>query len=57
MGPMRPATAFAAGPRESGQLERTVLVEANLYGSLGLTGHGHRTDWAVLLGLTGELPD
>ena len=32
-------------------------MEANLYGSLALTGHGHGTDRAVLLGLSGELPD
>ena len=29
----------------------------NLYGSLALTGQGHATDHAVLLGLTGARPD
>jgi L-serine dehydratase len=57
MGPMRAASAFAAGLRDSGTLERTVRVEANLYGSLALTGLGHGTDRAVLLGLSGEQPD
>ncbi len=28
-----------------------------LFGSLALTGHGHQTDRAVLLGLSGEAPD
>jgi len=54
---MRAAAAFAAGLREQGLIEKTTRVEANLYGSLALTGHGHGTDRAVLLGLSGELPD
>ena len=57
VGPMRAAAAFASGLRDSGMLEKTARVEANLYGSLALTGHGHGTDRAVLLGLSGELPD
>src|SRR5262245_28639470 len=32
-------------------------VRADLYGSLALTGRGHATDKAVLLGLSGERPD
>jgi len=32
-------------------------VRADLYGSLALTGAGHGTDKAILLGLMGELPD
>jgi L-serine dehydratase len=57
VGPMRAAAAFAAGLRESGMLAMTARVEANRFGSLALTGHGHGTDRAVLLGLGGELPD
>src|ERR1041384_2565686 len=57
VGPMRAAAAFAARLRESSLLEKTARVEANLYGSLALTGHGHGTDRAVMLGLSGELPD
>ena len=57
VGPMRAAAAFAAGLRESGLLQNLARVEANLYGSLALTGRGHGTDRAVLLGLSGELPD
>jgi L-serine dehydratase len=41
-----------------GRIARADLrVEANLYGSLALTGCGHGTDRAVLLGLSGKLPD
>ena len=57
VGPMRAAAAFASGIREGGLLEKTARVKANLYGSLALTGHGHGTDRAVLLGLSGERPD
>ena len=57
MGPMRAAAAFASFLRQNGLLERVARVQANLYGSLALTGHGHGTDRAVLLGLSGELPD
>jgi L-serine dehydratase len=57
VGPMRAASAFASTLRDSGQLPNTARVEANLYGSLALTGHGHGTDRAILLGLSGELPD
>ena len=32
-------------------------VKVELFGSLALTGHGHQTDRAVLLGLSGEAPD
>jgi len=57
VGPMRAAAAFAASLGNSGLLEKTARVEVNLYGSLALTGHGHGTDRAILLGLSGELPD
>ena len=43
--------------RDRGLLARTARVEADLYGSLALTGKGHATDRAVLLGLSGERPD
>src|SRR5262249_1130586 len=33
------------------------LVRAELFGSLGATGHGHGSDKAVLLGLAGEDPE
>lgn len=38
-------------------LERTARVRVELYGSLALTGLGHGTDRAILLGLSGEKPD
>ena len=32
-------------------------IQTELYGSLGLTGRGHATDRAIVLGLLGEQPD
>ncbi len=57
VGPMRAAGRFTAGLRESGAFLRTERVLAELYGSLALTGIGHGTDRAVLLGLAGETPE
>jgi len=57
VGPMRAAAAFASGLGHSGLLEKTARIEVHLYGSLALTGRGHGTDRAILLGLSGELPD
>ena len=56
MGPMRAARAFVMELQEHGVLERVERVQATLYGSLALTGKGHGTDRAVLLGLMGEQP-
>jgi L-serine dehydratase len=57
MGPMNAARAFVADLVEQGLIERTARVGVQLYGSLALTGLGHCTDRAVLLGLEGHRPD
>jgi L-serine dehydratase len=57
MGPMRAAADFACGLGTHKEAARVTRVLAELYGSLALTGHGHGTDRAILLGLSGELPD
>src|ERR1700723_4243387 len=56
VGPMVAARMFAQGLREDGLLPRVQTVRVVLYGSLGLTGKGHGSDKAVLLGLEGEQP-
>jgi L-serine dehydratase len=56
MGPMNAARRFAGQLAERGLLERTAQVGVQLYGSLALTGKGHCTDRAVLLGLEGFDP-
>jgi L-serine dehydratase len=38
-------------------LNRVARLQVTLYGSLAFTGRGHGTDKAVMLGLSGELPD
>ncbi len=56
MGPMRAACRFARGLEEAGQLDHVARVRVDLYGSLALTGMGHATDRAILLGLAGYEP-
>jgi L-serine dehydratase len=56
MGPMRAACRFAQGLATRGELERVARIQVDLYGSLALTGLGHATDRAVLLGLAGNEP-
>lgn len=57
VGPMRAARRFAEELAQSDLLGRVVSVTVELYGSLALTGKGHGTDGAVLLGLLGEHPE
>jgi L-serine dehydratase len=57
VGPMRAARTFVTGLEEASQLACTAGVRVELYGSLALTGKGHGTDRAVLLGLMGETPE
>ncbi|MBX9299309.1 L-serine ammonia-lyase [Chromobacterium piscinae] len=57
VGPMRAARQFISRLEKDGQLDATVRVSAEMFGSLGATGKGHGTDVAVLLGLQGEQPD
>ncbi|MGA8086444.1 MAG: L-serine ammonia-lyase [Terracidiphilus sp.] len=56
MGPMRAACRFARELERKGEVGRVNRVEVRLYGSLALTGMGHGTDRAVLLGLSGNEP-
>src|ERR1700748_3517764 len=54
MGPMRAARTFLLELEARDLLAPTVELHAELYGSLALTGKGHGTDRAVMLGLLGE---
>ncbi|MGA5442563.1 L-serine ammonia-lyase [Streptomyces griseoincarnatus] len=56
VGPMRAARMFARRLRNEDLLDSVASVRAELYGSLGATGHGHGTPKAVLLGLEGDSP-
>jgi L-serine dehydratase len=57
VGPMRAARTFVTGLDADGVLGEVGSVKAELFGSLGATGHGHGSGPAVLLGLEGEQPE
>lgn len=57
LGPWRAAERFLAELRENNQLANVERVKVDLYGSLSLTGKGHATDLAVMLGLSGQNPE
>ena len=58
VGPMRAAARFVERwLDDAGTLARVARVRVELYGSLALTGRGHGTDKAVMLGLEGHWPD
>lgn len=56
VGPMRAARRFCDLLASNELLRRCKRVIVELYGSLALTGHGHATDIAILMGLSGESP-
>ncbi|RYZ73247.1 MAG: L-serine ammonia-lyase, partial [Lysobacteraceae bacterium] len=58
VGPMRAAARFVARwLQEPGRLDEVARIRAEVFGSLALTGRGHGTDKAVLMGLEGYLPN
>lgn len=57
LGPWRAAERFLGELRAENTLQKTIRVKVDLYGSLSLTGKGHATDLAVMLGLSGQDPE
>ena len=57
VGPMRAAKRFVERVEREGRMEALARIEATLFGSLAMTGKGHGTDKAVLMGLEGETPE
>lgn len=57
VGPMNAGKAFIDELSTSGLLSQTKRLVVDLYGSLSLTGKGHATDVAVIMGLAGNSPD
>lgn len=55
VGPMRAALDFIEGLADQGLKPDRIAVE--LFGSLALTGEGHATDRALILGLAGHRPE
>lgn len=57
LGPWRAAQSWIKKLKEFNSFEQIHTVKIDLYGSLSLTGKGHATDLAVLLGLSGTDPE
>lgn len=57
VGPMRIARRFVRALAKRGLVERTARIAVELQGSLALTGVGHGTVDATILGLAGFAPD
>jgi len=58
VGPMRAAARFVEHHlAEAGRLQDVARIRAEVFGSLALTGRGHGTDKAVLMGLEGHWPN
>ncbi|ORY97966.1 L-serine ammonia-lyase [Syncephalastrum racemosum] len=57
VGPMRAAKIFINDLKEHKVLERVHTLRVDMFGSLALTGAGHGTPDAILMGIEGETPD
>ena len=57
LGPWRAAELFLKELRDQILIPKIDRVKVDLYGSLSLTGKGHATDLALMLGLSGQDPE
>jgi L-serine dehydratase len=57
LGPWRAAERFLAELKTENLFQNTIRIKVALFGSLSLTGKGHATDSAILLGLSGQDPE
>ncbi|WP_428614064.1 serine dehydratase beta chain, partial [Shewanella sp.] len=57
VGPMKAAKGFVDDLRQRGELLNITSVKVDIYGSLSLTGKGHHTDSAIIMGLAGNSPE
>lgn len=57
VGPMKAGKEFVDLLAEKNLLSSVSRVVVDVYGSLSLTGKGHATDIAIIMGLAGNLPD
>jgi L-serine dehydratase len=57
LGPWRAAEAFLKELEKASVFNKITKLRVDLYGSLSLTGKGHATDYAVMLGLSGADPE
>jgi L-serine dehydratase len=57
LGPWRAAERFLGELRANTKFELVNYIKVDLFGSLSLTGKGHATDLAIMLGLSGQDPE
>ncbi|MGF1557132.1 L-serine ammonia-lyase [Paucihalobacter sp.] len=57
LGPWRAAERWIKELKVSGHFDKVENIKVDLFGSLSLTGKGHATDYAVMLGLSGANPE
>jgi L-serine dehydratase len=57
LGPWRAAERFLGELRNQNLIQTINRIRVDLYGSLSLTGKGHATDLAIMLGLSGQNPE
>jgi len=57
LGPWRAAERWIKELKDKNRFDKVEKITIDLYGSLSLTGKGHATDYAVILGLTGADPE
>ncbi|MGL4475811.1 MAG: L-serine ammonia-lyase [Shewanella sp.] len=57
VGPMKAAKEFIDDLRSKGSLRDITKITVDVYGSLSLTGKGHHTDIAIIMGLAGNSPE
>jgi L-serine dehydratase len=57
LGPWRAAERWIKELRDSELFHEVARVKIYVYGSLSLTGKGHATDYAIMLGLSGADPE
>lgn len=57
VGPMRAGKLFVDELIKDNLMSSVTKIVADVYGSLSLTGKGHQTDIAIIMGLAGNLPD
>ncbi len=57
LGPWRAAERFLGELRNDNLIQSITRINVDLYGSLSLTGKGHATDLAIMLGLSGQDPE
>lgn len=57
VGPMKAGKEFIDDSRGMGKLRDITKITVDVYGSLSLTGKGHHTDIAIIMGLAGNTPE